>query len=197
MPNECGIVVEGSYDSLFYKVIIKRVCPEITCVLSREAGGKATFMHRLAGFLHSLEHISQTGGPVRKAIAIRDTDGKDPAVVETDMQNRIYGQRYSFPCGAVCHATHQEMEAWLLADIEAINRTARRLLGTPRSMARRPANSIEDIIDAKERLQEILSLVGLLYDPETCAFIAQEIDFAILRASCPSFRRFEQRVCIA
>ena len=123
MPNECGIVVEGSYDSPFYEVIIKRVCPEITRVVSRVAGNKAMLMKGLAGHLRSLQYASQKGGPVRKAIAIRDTDGKHPADVEMDLLSRISGQTFSFPRGVECHATHQEMETWLLADIEAINRT--------------------------------------------------------------------------
>jgi uncharacterized protein DUF4276 len=187
----------GSYDSPFYEVIIKRVCPEITRVVSRVAGNKAMLMKGLAGHLRSLQYASQKGGPVRKAIAIRDTDGKHPADVEMDLLSRISGQTFSFPRGVECHATHQEMETWLLADIEAINRTALILLGATSKKARRSAGSPEGIVNAKEKLQDVLSDVGLLYDAATCALIAQETDLATLRAYSPSFRSFERKVCIA
>jgi uncharacterized protein DUF4276 len=197
MPDECGIVVEGPYDSPFYEVIIKRICPAITSVVSREAGNKAMLMNRLPGLLRSLQYASAAGGPVRRVIAIRDTDGKDPAAVEADMLQRLSGQAFVFPRGVMCHATHQEMETWLLADINAINRTAQILLGTTRRTASRPAGSPEAVVNAKEKLQDILTDVGLLYDAATCTLIAQEIDLAVLRAYCPSFRRFEPKVCIA
>lgn len=197
MPNECGIVVEGSYDTPFYEVIIKRVCPTITCIISREAGNKASLMGRLGGLLRSLQHVTLTGGPVRRAIAIRDTDGKSPSDVEADMLRKISGQTFSFPRGVICHATHREMETWLLADIDAINRTARILFPTGRGTATRPVGSPESVVNAKEKLQDLLSEVGLLYDAATCALIAQEIDLAMLRAYCPSFRRFEPKVCMA
>jgi hypothetical protein len=154
-------------------------------------------MNRLGGLLRSLQYVTSSGGPVSKAIAIRDTDGKNPVDVEADMLKRISGQTFFFPRGLVCHATHCEMETWLLADVESINRAAKILLPMTRKTVTRPAGSPESIVNAKERLQDLLSEVGLLYDAATCALIAQEINLTVLRACCPSFRRFEPKVCIA
>jgi len=141
-----GIVVEGEgdYDAKVYPELIRKISdanPQIEVI---PAGGKACLRKMCAKLLRGFEHATQTGGPVTKALVIRDTDGKDRIAVEGDLNTRIEGQTYSFPNGIAMHGVVQEMETWLLADFAAISRVA----GGKLVKIRRPA-SLEDIPDAR------------------------------------------------
>ena len=101
------------------------------------------------GLLKSLEFIDG-GNPVDKAIVIRDSGNRLAADVETEMRAKIAGVNYRFPQGVDICAVRQETETWLLADERAISAVAGgRTVG-------RVNRNLEDIIDAKSRLQRIL-----------------------------------------
>lgn len=187
-----GTVVEGTYDSPVYEELIKGILgSEEVWIVSRVARGRSTLMSRLRGYLWSLTHANQVGGPVDKALAIRDANAKDPTTVEAAMHAQIANQPFPFPRGVSVHAVRQEMEAWLLADTAAINAVAIARGGRPVAPV---AGDLENLPSAKERFVEILSQARLQHTAEVCREIAQNINLDTLRSRCSSFRTFEQKV---
>jgi len=181
-----GAIVEGLYDVGVFEELIPRVCPYPADVSVREAGGRNKLMSRFPQLIRMFEHCTITGGAVDRVLVIRDSNGKPSEVVEADMRSRIGPRTYAFQ-GLEVHAVRQETEAWLLADPTAISRVAHRTAQTV-------AGPLENRPHAKEDLMDVLSDVHLQYTPETCRQIAREIDLQVLRAACPSFLLFEQKV---
>lgn len=182
-----GAIVEGEYDVGVFEVLIPKICPYPSEVWAQEARGRARLMSRFAQMLRMFEHRTASAGPVDRALVIRDSNGKNPALVENEMQLRIAHQGYAFPHGVQVHALQQETETWLLADAAAISRVA----GQP---AHPPPGPLEQRHQAKEAFTDVLYEVGLQYTPAICRRISMEIDLDTLRAACPSFAIFEQKV---
>lgn len=182
-----GAVVEGDYDVGVFEELIPRICPYPAEAWVKEARGRARLMSRFPQWLRMFEHWTTYGGPVDRALVIRDSNGKDPVLVETDMRARFGHLTYSFPRGVEVHAVQQETETWLLADAAAINGVA----GRP---SRTVPGPLERLQHAKEALMDVLSDAGLPYTPDVCRRIARGIDLGVLRTACPSFALFEQKV---
>lgn len=191
MMESYGIIVEGSSDSGVYEELIRKICPEACDIRVREAGGCAQIMKKFPSLLGSFEHVTHQGGPVKKALVIRDADGRDAAAIEAKMRESASRRGFPFPGGVGFHAVKQEMETWLLADPEAINSvaTSRGGKATPRI-----PDPLEDLQDPKEKFMAVLSRSGLNYTAAVCREIAKEMELTKLRMRCPSFAAFEQKV---
>lgn len=185
-----GVVVEGAYDTPVYEELIRKIASREVAVISRETGGVTKLIRLFRGMLRDFEHV-RGGQPVDKVLIIRDSDGRDAASLERDMQDRIRGQQFSFPRGIKFHAVRRAMETWLLADVGAINSVAlsRGGRGVPAVQ-----ETLEDIEDPKQRLTRLLSLAGLPYDPQVCREIARQANIETLKYRCPSFRSFQEKV---
>lgn len=191
MPSvSYGIVVEGPSDAAVYEEFILKICSTDVEIIPRLARGVSDLMKHFPIFFRDLEHIKQ-GRPVDKALVIRDSGRKDPALVEQEMADRIEGSAFSFLNGIKFHAVRREMETWLLADVEAINSVA---LSRDGRRVTPVQETLEDIARPKERLMRVLSTAGLPYDFEVCREIARQANTETLRYRCPSFRSFEQKV---
>jgi hypothetical protein len=191
MMKSYGLIVEGQFDAGVYEELIRKICPEVNDIRVRIAGDRAQIMKKFASLLRTMEHITAQGGPVDKALVIRDADCLDAAKIEAEMHKSASRQGFAFPEGIGFHAVKQEMETWLLADPNAINRVAALRSGRP---VPRVPDPLECIQDAKEKLMATLSRSGLNYTSAVCNEIARETDLAILRIRCPSFQVFEQKV---
>ncbi|MBZ5555513.1 MAG: DUF4276 family protein [Acidobacteriia bacterium] len=191
--ESCGIVVEGDIDEAVYRELIAKIFSSEIKILARPTAGVRNLnkAKKVRGWLHSFEHASRTGGPLDKALVIRDADGKDPKAIENDLGTRIGLGKFAFPLGVAVHAVREEMETWLLADNAALNRISKMENGNPIPPL---GGHIEDERKPKERLQRILGKAGLNYNTATCCRIAREIDLNVLRQRCPSFTVFEQKV---
>lgn len=188
-----GIVVEGDYDIGILEELIWKICGRNVQVESRDTRGRVRYKNKkIVGYLRSFEHVSATGGSVDKVLVVRDTNGKDPAVVEQEIWSRIGNRAPTFPRGVSAHAVRQEIETWLLADHNAINRVAQ--ARNARDRAQSVVGSLEEMQNPKEKFLDVLSLAGLNYTAQVCRGIAREIDLAVLRERCPSFREFERKV---
>lgn len=185
-----GIVVEGSYDVGVYKEFIMKINPKAQDISVRVADGRHQLMKKFPSLLKSFEHLMQ-GAPLDKALVIRDADCQDPTAIAAKMQVSISRRSFTFPGGVNFHAVKQEMETWLLADLSAINRVAVSRGG--KQVARVP-DSLEEIVNPKEKFMTVLSDSGLNYTQEVCREIAKETDLKILRMRCPSFTAFEEKV---
>ncbi len=188
-----GIIVEGEYDIGTYEELIWKICGRMVQVESRDTRGRVRYKNKkIAGYLRSFEHVSAGGGSVDKALVIRDADRKDAAIVEQEIWDRIGNRAPLFPRGISAHAICQEMETWLLADHNAINKVAQ--TRNARDEVQRVGESLEEIQNPKERFLDLLSWAGLNYTAQVCREIAREIDLDVLRERCPSFREFERKV---
>lgn len=184
-----GAIVEGVYDVGVFEELIPRLCPYPAAVTVKEAGGRTRLMSRFPRWLRMFEHSTSSGGPVERALVIRDANGRDPADVETDMRRKLAGLAYGFRYGVEVHAVRHETETWLLADTAAISRVAG--CNTPTV-----DGQLENRLQAKEDLMGVLSDVALPYTPEVCRRIASMIDLPTLRVRCPSFGAFERKVIL-
>lgn len=187
-----GIVVEGDYDIGTYEELIRKICGRGVQVESRVAYGRVRLVRKVLGHLKSLEHSSIIGGPVDKALVVRDANGRNPAEVEGEIRARIGNRAFPFPRGIGVHAVRQEMETWLLADLAAIDKVAR--ARNVRDRVRPIRGSLEDMQHPSQKFEEVLSQAGLNYTAQVCREIAREIDLAVLRDRCPSFCEFERKV---
>jgi len=185
-----GLIVEGPYDIDFFRVIVARVAANNPTIELLEGGGNA-LLRRFPTLLRRFEHII-AGEPVGKALVIKDADGHPVDEVEGIMANRLGNQTYIFPEGVELCGVQQEMETWLLADVQAINQVSTdrgKRDGVPIIHG-----TLEEMFQAKERLRSALSRAGLDYTPPICAEIAAKADLERLRQRCPSFRRFEEKI---
>jgi hypothetical protein len=187
-----GVIVEGIYDIPVFEELIRRIAgDELTQVIVRPirpTGGKAALMSGFHKLLWSFAHVTVTGGPVERALVVRDCNGGDPVSIETEMARRIAGKEYPFRRGVGLHAVRRETETWLLADANAISRVA------GGKNVRAIEDPLEEIVDAKRTLTQLLDVVDLPYTPAICGAIARELDLTLLRAASASFRSFEQKV---
>lgn len=191
MPSFGG-VVEGAKDEAVCDELIRMISPGVEQILFRVAGNKPQLMKKFPGLLHTLGHVTVTGGPVDKAIVIRDADNKDVPGLEEEMQRRMAGRTYPFPGGVAVHAIRQEIDTWLLVDLGAINAVA--AVRGSRQVKRRVPRPLEDIQQPSLLLQDILSDAGLNYTAEVFRQLAARLDPNKLRAECPSFAAFEQKI---
>lgn len=184
-----GVIVEGEYDVGVFEELIGKICPYPVEAWVREARGRPRLMSRFPALLRMFEHWTTSGGAVDRALVIRDSNGRNVADVEASMRAKIIDLTYRFPQGIQVHAVQQETETWLLADPAAISVVAGRA-------ARAVHGQLEELQHAKEIFMDVLSEVRLEYTPEVCRRIAREINIITLRAACPSFRRFEEKLIL-
>ncbi|MGB9629710.1 MAG: DUF4276 family protein [Thermodesulfobacteriota bacterium] len=125
------------------------------------------------------------GSYVDKAIVICDAHGKDPEEIKNKMRGKISGRNYPFEVKFIVIV--QELEAWMLADEEAISKITQKPIV-------RIKGDIESINDPKEKLKEILSQSKISYTPSVVSNIAKEMNLDKIHYRCPSFRGFFQEV---
>jgi hypothetical protein len=156
----------------------------------RPTGGVVNLMRKLPGFLRELEFARQ-GGPVGKAMVVRDCGGLEPDQAEGRMAAKVHGRRFGFHRGVKFHAVRRAMETWLLADVDAINSVAMERGGRRVSAVK---GQLEEIVDPKKLLTQLLTSARLVYDKEVCRQIASRTRIETLRYRCLSFRSFETKV---
>lgn len=176
-----GLVVEGIYDEAALKELIQKCVSEELNIISRSCGNAPQLMKRFPGFLEEFKHAKE-GSNVDRAIVIRDADRKDPRELIARMQDKISGHTYIFPVRPL--VVVQELEAWLLADEQAMSAV------TGRKQA--PIHRPEEIPDPKGKLKSILSDANIGYTPEIARKIAERADVATIESRCAWFKQFRQ-----
>lgn len=177
-----GIVVEGVYDESALKELIIKCLGEDIEVISRICGSKE--LTKFPAFLESFKY-EKGGSNVDKAIVIRDAHGKNPEDLKKKMKDKISSRNYPFEVKFMVIV--QELEAWLLADEEAISKV------TQKPMAR-IKEDLESINDPKEKLKEILSQSKISYTPSVARNIAKESNLDKIQSRCSTFREFYKAV---
>ncbi len=191
MSDRCyGLIGEGDKDIAVYRELIIKICGSTTNVATRSAGGRERLFLNLSALLRTLEHAHPIGKAVDKALVVRDADGRNPQSIEKRLRDRICNRSFHFTLGIGIHVVVQEMDTWLLADTDAINKVSASLGGRRIQPVR---DALEQIQDPKAAFQTLLSEARLNYTPEVCRLIAAETDLAVLRRRCPSFVEFERK----
>jgi len=190
MPaSSYGIIVEGGYDSTVYEAIIRRLASHDVHIISRPCDGRTNLTRKFPGFLETFKYVELTGSSLDLAFVIVDADGRNPAEVEAKLRAKVAGRQYPFEVHF--HAVQNAMEAWLLADAQAISRVIHRRVG--RSIAR-THDAPQGLLDPKPTLTALLEGNRIDYTPAVAGEIAHEVDPQILSARCPRFRVFADLV---
>jgi hypothetical protein len=185
-----GIIVEGTYDSVVYEVLIRRLTSPGVHIKPLSCDGKTNLMRNFPGLLRRFEY--EIGGkPVDMAIVIRDADGKDTGEVEAKMRMKIQGRNYPFRLDVRFFAVPQAMDAWLLADVGAISAAVQGRDGKPVTKSH---DDPEALLDPKEWLRKLLTDHKAAYTAELCREIAQKTDLQLLSQRCRSFPAFAELV---
>ena len=179
-----GIVIEGEYDEAALTEIIKKCISSEIEIIPRKCGAKDRLMRMFSGFLESFRREKQ-GSDVDKAIVIRDSHGKNPDELKEKMRNKITNRNYSFDVKFIVIV--QELEAWFLADEEAISRVTK-------SSVSRINENLESISDPKQILNRILSDTRVAYTKAVAQEIAKELNLDKIEYRCPTFKEFRQAV---
>lgn len=185
-----GLIVEGYYDELVFPEFVRKILSKQVAVVVRKCGGVPGLMKLFPSLLRDLEQV-RAGKPVDKAMVIRDWPGPDIATCEEEMASKIRGEQFNFRRGVQFCGVRQAMEAWLLADQNAINSVSRTRGGRT---VERLQGQIEEMVNPKQRLTRLLSDARLPYTAEVGREIASQADLETLKYRCPSFRSFVTKV---
>lgn len=191
MSTSYGLIVEGVYDESILSELMPRLTSRTPEIIVRPCGGVTQLLKRFPGFLKELEYV-RGGHPVDKAIVLRDWSGPRVADCEEELRQRVKNRVFAFPGGVHFCCVRHEIEAWLLADEDAINSVAVARGGSKKVAG--VAGDVEEIRDPKNMLVNLLSKADLPYDPKVCGEIAKAANLERLRYRCPSFRSFENTV---
>lgn len=185
-----GIIVEGDYDSAVYGTLIQRLALPGAHIKPLVCEGKTNLMKKFPDLLPTFKY--EIGGlPVDMALVIRDADGKDPEEIEAKMRSKIQGREYPFPLGVRFHAVSQAMDAWLLADVNAISDAVE---GKGGKRVTRSHDDPAGLLKPKEWLRKLLEDHKVGYTAAVCGEIAQALDLQVLSHKCPRFRVFADLV---
>lgn len=185
-----GIIVEGDYDSAVYDAFIRRLTAPDVHIKPLVCRGKANVLKEFPNLLSTFKY--EIGGdPVDMAIVILDADGKEPSEVEAKMRAKIQGRNYPFRLNVCLYAVPQAMDAWLLADVNAI---AAVVQGRGGKRVTRSHDDPEGLLDPKVWFRKLLTDHNAAYTAELCREIAQKTDLQVLSERCRRFRVFAELV---
>ena len=178
-----GLVVEGVYDEAAITELVLKSVPSEAGAICRRCGNAIQLMRKFPGFLQEFR-FAKDGSPVDKALVIRDADHKNPRELITGMDGRIGNRNFPFPVNLLVIV--EELEAWLLADEEAISLVTR--------IRQQPVRDPERLYDPKQTLRRLLSQAGVEYTSEIARQLAAAARPNILQTRCPSFGEFQEAV---
>jgi hypothetical protein len=180
--HKFGIVAEGlpNTDVIIISELIKKILSDEPKLCLYHGKDKPNVIKKFRGWLEDCRNQN-----VDKALVIVDQDMSCIKIIVEMMQKKIEGRQYRFP--VKFHVIERMLETWLLSDEKAISAVVRK--NVP------PVNeTLEDIINPKNKLKEILSRAKATYTPETLRRIAAESNIDRIAYRCPGFIRFRQLV---
>jgi hypothetical protein len=177
-----GIVTEGreNSDVQIITELVKKILKKNISFVQRPSGSKHNVIKKYRGWLEDFRNEK-----VDKALIVVDQDMTCIKKLVKKMQEKISGRSYAFP--VKLHIIEREIETWLLSDETAISKVVGK--NVPRVN-----ENLEDIMDPKRKIMELLSLAKKVYTAEILRRIAEESDIERIAYRCPGFRRFRQSV---
>jgi hypothetical protein len=179
-----GLVVEGPTDEAAYPELIRKIRTDVETLQVRPCGGKSRLKGIFANFLG--EFHRNRAWQIETALVIQDSDCLPSQQVEDRL--RLSFTASLFPALHVeFFAPKCDLETWLVADENAINRVSRE------RRKNTMVNAVEiqlEVSKAEELFSQQLSKAHLSPVPAVYAEIAKSLDIGRIAALCPSFRRF-------
>ncbi|MCK9375316.1 MAG: DUF4276 family protein [Syntrophobacterales bacterium] len=177
-----GIVAEGlpNSDVQIISELVKKILSTDPSFIQRSGGNRPNVIKKYRGWLEDFRNRN-----VDKALIIIDQDMSCVRALVEKLKGRIADRQYRFP--VKFHVIEREIETWLLADERALSKVAGKNI-------HRVNETLEDILQPKEKLIELLFRVGVNCTAETKRRIAAESDIERIAYRCPGFRRFRQSV---
>lgn len=186
-----GIIVEGLDDIGVYRVLIKRIDPQVTWVHARECGGRRRLKNKFVAILKVF-----AGNPeafrIEKVLVIRDSDCNAPDPLEGELRGILDASGFRPGFDVFFHATKCSVESWLLADEAAINSVSRQRGG--RAGLAPSEIDLEATRDADELYVKTLSQVGLQNTAEVMKEIAEQANLETIARRCRRFGDFRRKV---
>ena len=181
-----GLIVEGEYDKEILEEFILRCSNDETArsdmgIETRICGGGSKVFKQFPGFLKEFQFSYPEIG---KELVVRDSDGKNPDVLEKQFREKITG--WQFPFTVEFAFVVHEVEAWLLFDEAVLSRITGRKV--------RKINPAQELKDPKTKLTKILSDGKIDYTPALARRIANEMDLDKLKTGSEVFRKFCEAV---
>jgi hypothetical protein len=173
MPT-IGLILEGKDDEAAIPVLVLR-CRSGIKVITRQCRG--TVKGKVVGLVAELNRSY----PLERILVVCDADGEKPENVLAGIRKTGI-EKNRFP--VIPLVIVQMLEAWLLADPEALEK----VIGF-----RKDFINPERERDPKTTLERLLRQTGR-YTPAIAARIAQQIDLKVLRKRCPRFEIFRKAV---
>lgn len=182
-----GIIVEGPSDVAVYPILMQRIRPAIRRVISRPCGGKSPLGRKFIGFLKEFEDLG-----IEKALVIRDSDCKEPRIVEGTLAERLRASGFqpTHPCHF--YAASCMLDGWLLADESAVNQVARNRGKRP--SAQPFAGTPQGERNARALFRRMLSQAGLPADPAVYSEVAAVANLERVQQRCLYFQHFVECV---
>ncbi len=177
-----GLIVEGVYDKEILEEFILRCANNETArsdmqIETRICGGGSKVLKQFPGFLKEFRFNYLE---MRKAFVVRDSDGKNPDVLEKQFREKIAG--WESPLTVEFSFIVHEVEAWLLFDEVALSRITGRKV--------HKIHSPQELKDPKTKLVQILSDGKIDYTPSLARQIVSSMDLDKLKSGTEVFRKF-------
>lgn len=177
-----GLIVEGNYDKQIIQPLMHKILLANHKCICRVTYGNPKLLEKFPGFLEEFRYRYKS---INTAIIIKDTDLKPAEKLLNQMKNKKPNREYPFSV-KFCVAK-KEIEAWLLADENAISKVVGKKISKIKG-------NIEDINDPKGKLQRILTKANISYTEKIAGKIALEADINIIEHRCSYFKIFRESV---
>lgn len=183
-----GLIVEGEYDKEILEEFILRCSNDEAArsdirIETRICGGGSKVFKRFPGFLKEFQFDYPE---IRKAFVVRDSDGKNPDVLEKQFREKIAG--WELPFTVQFSFIVHEIEAWLLFD-EVV-------LSSITGLKVRKIHSPQELKDPKTKLVQILSEGKIDYTPALARQIVSAMDLDKLKSGTEVFSKFREAIRI-
>ncbi|MCL5044601.1 MAG: DUF4276 family protein [Deltaproteobacteria bacterium] len=180
MPT-LGIVAAGVFDGAVLRVLARKCRKDVKPVFRQCRG---SVLGRGAGIVRDL-----TLGRWADAIVIvEDAEDRLRGKVQHDIEKRLKNIASSERIRVTVVVAVQMMEAWLLADRDAVASVVGSRVKLPEF------NQPEKIRHPKQELTRLLSKAKISYTSQQAARLADAADVRLIRERCPSFERFCEAV---
>lgn len=174
------VLTEDDYDFQTFKKIIRRLAnnPRLP-IGGRGWDGCTEMMNKSARFLMALQPP-----PDHRCIVVHDCDGKDEVALRAEVMRRIV-KPASLKNECCVVLPREEVEAWILADFNAIKQFAPSW-EVPKNEIANP----ENVGGAKERLHKLSRDAKLRprISEANNPRLAELLDLQVVEKKCPSFK---------
>lgn len=184
-----GLIAEDERDCVVYVELAKKIRADIEVVHRIPCHGLGNLKKSFVGYLKYFEYPI---GGIHKAIVIRDSDCKDSARCEKELEQILEESHFSGSFPVHFHATKCEVETWLLADEGAVNSVAQ--ARGKAGGAKRVNIEFETYRNAKELFSRMLSQAKLPDDPSVYQLVARGADIGKITGRCPDFKQFSNKI---